>query len=108
MATDMFGGIAAGAAPPAVLRRMCAAGGGAKQRFDHKLGTTTTVASGVPFDLFHHCGIDEARVQDTFFAAEQPLDDGNGNPPAGWGNPTSRALSLWRAKAPSSTTAATP
>jgi hypothetical protein len=29
----------------------------------------------------------EARVQETFFAAEQPLDDGNGNPPAGWGNP---------------------
>ncbi|GAB3557644.1 hypothetical protein GCM10027405_02790 [Arthrobacter alkaliphilus] len=41
----------------------------------------------VPFALFTHCGIYEARVQDTFFVADQPLDDGNGNPPAGWGNP---------------------
>jgi len=49
--------------------------------------TTTTVVSSVPFDLFTHCGIDEARVQDKFFAAEQPLDDGHGNPPTGWGNP---------------------
>jgi hypothetical protein len=49
--------------------------------------TRTTAVSSVPFDLFTHCGIYEARVQDKFFAAVQPLDDGHGNPPAGWGNP---------------------
>lgn len=49
--------------------------------------TTTPAVSSVPFALFTHCGIYEARVQDTFFAAVQPLDDGHGNPPAGWGNP---------------------
>ncbi|GAA5189497.1 hypothetical protein GCM10023346_04200 [Arthrobacter gyeryongensis] len=26
-------------------------------------------------------------MQDTFFLADQPLNDGHGNPPAGWGNP---------------------
>ncbi|WP_147429643.1 hypothetical protein [Arthrobacter oryzae] len=48
---------------------------------------TTTTVSSIPFALFTHCGIHEARVRDTFFAADQPLDDGHGNPPAGWGNP---------------------
>lgn len=47
----------------------------------------TAGASGVPFALYTHCGIYEARVRDTFFVADQPLDDGQGNPPAGWGNP---------------------
>lgn len=49
--------------------------------------TTTPGTSSAPFDLYTHCGIYEARVQDTFFVADQPLDDGHGNPPAGWGNP---------------------
>lgn len=48
---------------------------------------TTSTASGVPFALFTHCGIYEVQVQGSFFVAEQPLDDGHGNPPAGWGNP---------------------
>ncbi len=26
-------------------------------------------------------------MQDTRFGADQPLDDGHGNPPGGWGNP---------------------
>lgn len=26
-------------------------------------------------------------MQDKFFVADQALDDGHGNPPAGWGNP---------------------
>ena len=84
MATRYVRGIAAGAAALAVLSA-CAPP--AAEQSNVPTTTTTTVASGVPFDLFTHCGIYEARVQDTFFAAEQPLDDGNGNPPAGWGNP---------------------
>lgn len=46
-----------------------------------------TAASGMPTMLYTHCGIKELRVDDTFFLAETPLDDGQGNPPPGWGNP---------------------
>ncbi|MER6182004.1 hypothetical protein [Streptomyces sp. NPDC001652] len=44
----------------------------------------------IPFDLYTHCGIDEARIGSTYFEAEVPLSDGSGNPPDGWGNPTQR------------------
>ena len=49
--------------------------------------TPTSTVSAVPFTLLTHCGIHEVRVEDTFYVADQPLDDGNGNPPTGWGNP---------------------
>ncbi|MFC4398224.1 hypothetical protein [Arthrobacter sedimenti] len=39
-----------------------------------------TTASGMPTMLYTHCGIKELRVDDTFFLAETPLDDGQGNP----------------------------
>ncbi|WP_427134882.1 hypothetical protein [Pseudarthrobacter sp. S9] len=48
---------------------------------------TTTAASSIPFSLYTHCGIYETQVLHTFFVADQPLDDGHGNPPAGWANP---------------------
>ncbi len=41
----------------------------------------------VPFNLFTHCGVREALVDGTYFLADEILDDGNGNPPAGWDNP---------------------
>ncbi|MEU2238492.1 hypothetical protein ABZ572_03695 [Streptomyces sp. NPDC018338] len=44
----------------------------------------------IPFDLYTHCGIDEARIGSTYFEAETPLSDGSGNPPEGWDNPTQR------------------
>ncbi|MEV7569259.1 hypothetical protein [Streptomyces tanashiensis] len=44
----------------------------------------------MPFELYTHCGIDEARIGSTYFEAETPLSDGSGNPPEGWGNPTQR------------------
>ncbi|MDH6439423.1 hypothetical protein M2158_007964 [Streptomyces sp. SAI-144] len=44
----------------------------------------------IPFDLYTHCGIDEARIGSTYFEAEVPLSDGSGNPPDGWDNPTQR------------------
>ncbi|MGW0117858.1 hypothetical protein [Streptomyces sp. NPDC003327] len=44
----------------------------------------------IPFDLYTHCGIDEARIGSTYFEAVTPLSDGSGNPPEGWGNPTQR------------------
>jgi hypothetical protein len=54
-----------------------------------KLAHAVATAGGRarPYRLYTHCGIDEARIGDGFFEAVHPLSDGNGNPPAGWGNP---------------------
>ncbi len=40
-----------------------------------------------PYQLYTHCGIDEARIGGRYFEAVHPLSDGQGNPPPGWGNP---------------------
>jgi hypothetical protein len=40
-----------------------------------------------PYQLYTHCGIDEARIGNHYFEAVHPLSDGQGNPPPGWGNP---------------------
>ena len=50
---------------------------------------TTAVAAGSPrpYQLSTHCGIDEARIGNRYYEAVHPLSDGQGNPPAGWGNP---------------------
>ncbi|MER7950545.1 hypothetical protein ABTY59_24470 [Streptomyces sp. NPDC096079] len=47
-------------------------------------------ARTMPYDLYTHCGIDEALIGSTYFEAETPLSDGSGNPPEGWGNPSQR------------------
>ena len=49
--------------------------------------TVTAGRSARPYQLLTHCGIDEARVGGRYFEAVHPLSDGQGNPPAGWGNP---------------------
>jgi hypothetical protein len=41
----------------------------------------------VPYQLYTHCGIDEARLGSTYYEAVTPLSDGAGNPPEGWDNP---------------------
>ena len=38
--------------------------------------------------LHTHCGIHETRFAGAWWDAQPELDDGNGNPPAGWQNPT--------------------
>jgi hypothetical protein len=48
---------------------------------------TPAAASPQPYQLYTHCGIDEARIGNRYFEAVHPLSDGNGNPPPGWGNP---------------------
>jgi hypothetical protein len=47
----------------------------------------TPVGSAQPYRLYTHCGIDEARIGSRYYQAVHPLSDGQGNPPAGWGNP---------------------
>jgi hypothetical protein len=51
--------------------------------------STAAVAAGParPYQLYTHCGIDEARIGNRYYEAVHPLSDGQGNPPAGWGNP---------------------
>lgn len=41
-----------------------------------------------PYELYTHCGIRYADFGGTRYYADPPQDDGNGNPPGGWGNPT--------------------
>jgi hypothetical protein len=36
--------------------------------------------------LYVHCGVQWARIDGDWFETE-PLNDGNANPPPGWGNP---------------------
>jgi hypothetical protein len=44
-------------------------------------------AAPQPYQLYTHCGIDEARIGNRYFQAVHPLSDGQGNPPPGWRNP---------------------
>jgi hypothetical protein len=66
---------------------LCACAGPATPVTKASPETPIPAASGMPTRLYTHCGIKELRVEDTFFIAETPLDDGQGNPPPGWGNP---------------------
>jgi hypothetical protein len=45
------------------------------------------VGIAYPFDLYTHCGVLGTDVGGVWFAADPPLVEGAGNPPAGWGNP---------------------
>ena len=48
---------------------------------------TAAAGSPQPYQLYTHCGIDEARIGNRYFEAVHPLSDGQGSPPPGWGNP---------------------
>lgn len=39
------------------------------------------------YSLYTHCGIGWAQIDGAWWRSHTPLSDGNGNPPAGWGNP---------------------
>jgi hypothetical protein len=50
-------------------------------------GARATQATGtVAFELYTHCGVDEARVGPQYYEAVHPLIE-DGNPPSGWGDP---------------------
>lgn len=42
---------------------------------------------GYRYKLLTHCGIEYAYFDGRFWLADPKLDDGSGNPPAGWDNP---------------------
>lgn len=60
--------------------------GGASHSTDAPV-SSQSIGQAVPFRLFTHCGIRYADFDGRLFYPDPPLDDGNGNPPRGWGNP---------------------
>lgn len=63
---------------------LVACGGGEDPRSDPvELGKVYS------YDLHTHCGIQSAVFDSgRWWRADPPLDDGHGNPPPGWGNPS--------------------
>ncbi|MFF7214937.1 hypothetical protein ACFZAU_31075 [Streptomyces sp. NPDC008238] len=51
---------------------------------------TAPAPTTIPYELYTHCGIDEALIGSTYFEAETPLTGDAFNPPPGWDNPTQR------------------
>lgn len=49
-------------------------------------------AQAFPFDLYTHCGVDEAKIGDVYFEAESPLVGSARSAPAGWDNPYQRGM----------------
>ncbi len=50
-------------------------------------GATPQVGVAYPVDLLTHCGVVGIDIGGVWFAADPPLVEAGGNPPAGWGNP---------------------
>jgi hypothetical protein len=46
----------------------------------------TEVGNSYGYQLYTHCGVHWARIDGRFWETF-PLNDGNANPPDGWGNP---------------------
>lgn len=53
---------------------------------------------GTAYLLYTHCGIKWAKIRGRFWRAERPLSDGEGNPPAGWGNPFQAGTLTFRSR----------
>ena len=70
-----------------LLAVLCACADPATPMTEARPEAPTPTVSGMPIVLYTHRGIEELRVDNTFFIAETSLDDGQGNPPPGWGNP---------------------
>ncbi|MFJ2111775.1 MULTISPECIES: hypothetical protein [unclassified Streptomyces] len=83
--TERIGRAIVAAALATGVLTSCATVGG-----DERAVRAAPTGRTIPFDLYTHCGIDEARVGSTYFEATTPLSDGSGNPPEGWDNPTQR------------------
>jgi hypothetical protein len=76
----------------AVVLTACGSGPAAQPTTPASPSTAGTIAAAAagparPYQLYTHCGIDEARIGNRYFEAVHPLSDGQGNPPLGWGNP---------------------
>ncbi len=74
----------AGATATVAVAMLTACGGSAAPA---PAGTSGGVRTSQGYDLYTHCGIDEARIGGHYYQAVHPLGVVQGNPPAGWGNP---------------------
>jgi hypothetical protein len=90
LAGPLLAGVAAG-----LLAMACGSAGSAHPDA-HGAGQASAAAAAkrnpaaprtIAYDLYTHCGVDEAKIGDAFYEAVTPLSDGSGNPPGGWGNP---------------------
>ena len=52
----------------------------------HPSSAASPSARSLPYSLLTHCGIDEARIDQTYYEADHPLV-GPGTPPPGWATP---------------------
>jgi hypothetical protein len=86
---QQWSGLAVAGAAVTVTLVACASGPAGQAASPLRATRTTAAAAGSPqpYQLYTHCGIDEARIGSRYFEAVHPLSDGNGNPPSGWGNP---------------------
>ncbi len=50
-------------------------------------GVGVEIGETYDYVLYVHCGVRWARIDGTWWETAAPLDDGNANPPNGWGNP---------------------
>lgn len=75
------GDVAAGSRPEVV-------DGPAQADIDNEppYGSGLEVGESYDYVLYTHCGIEWARIDGVWWRTA-PLDDGNANPPTGWGNP---------------------
>jgi hypothetical protein len=90
--TRRLGAPAMAGAVMAVVLTACGSGPAAQPTTPASPSTAGTIAAAAagparPYQLYTHCGIDEARIGSRYFEAVHPLSDGQGNPPPGWGNP---------------------
>ena len=54
---------------------------------------TATLGKEYVYELYTHCGVGSAVFdRGRWWRANPPLDDGRGNPPAGWGNPFTKGV----------------
>jgi len=86
------GGPAMAGAVMAAVLAACGGGQASQVATPARPATAVTRAAAAagparPYQLYTHCGIDEARIGNRYFEAVHPLSDGHGNPPSGWGNP---------------------
>jgi len=67
----------------------------------HQAGNHDGLVDAVPFALYTHGGIHELSFRGKYYVrATGLLDDGQGNPPAGWDNPYQRgALTIYTDRA---------
>lgn len=56
---------------------------------DVPYGSGVEVGATYDYSLYVHCGVEWARIDGVWWRTDR-LDDGNANPPDGWGNPYQR------------------